>query len=53
MCGIAGIIYRNGNGRRPLAHAPKTTLARELVALIIEVMAERRDSAPVRDSAHG
>ncbi len=47
------VLWRGG--RRELGRAPKTTLARELVALIAEVFAQQRDCAAggavARDSA--
>jgi phosphopantothenoylcysteine decarboxylase / phosphopantothenate---cysteine ligase len=42
------VLWRNG--RRQLARAPKSTLARELIALIVEVSGER-SGRTVRDSA--
>ncbi|HUK02396.1 MAG TPA: bifunctional phosphopantothenoylcysteine decarboxylase/phosphopantothenate--cysteine ligase CoaBC [Steroidobacteraceae bacterium] len=43
------VLWRSG--RRQLARAPKAELARELMALIIEVAAQHRAQLP-RDSAH-
>jgi phosphopantothenoylcysteine decarboxylase/phosphopantothenate--cysteine ligase len=46
------VLWRNG--RRQLNRAAKSTLARQLVALIVEAAAERGSSGKaVRDSAHG
>jgi phosphopantothenoylcysteine decarboxylase/phosphopantothenate--cysteine ligase len=45
------VLWRNG--RRQLNRAAKSTLARQLVSLIVEAAAERANGTPVRDSAHG
>ena len=45
------VLWRNG--RRQLNRAAKSTLARQLVSLIVEAAAERASGTPVRDSAHG
>jgi phosphopantothenoylcysteine decarboxylase / phosphopantothenate---cysteine ligase len=42
------VLWRSG--RRELARAPKQSLARELIALIVQVLEERRESG-ARDSA--